>query len=167
MSTPKQHYQRRFLLDGLPAELKLSDRHLQITEFLPESDEFLIRRVRDTRSRSVNTCLEFTTVMEKSGIVALNVGTEEVDNSTVETRIGVNDYVEIRFNRYQSETRDVKMFVDVFLGNLNRGVITATIMSESAVELLDVNFANSVELAPYYNYRLIIENKAGIRGEKR
>lgn len=167
MSTLKQHFQRRFLLEFLPTGLKLSDPHLQITEYLPESDEFLIRRIRDTKLRSVNSCLEFTTLTEKSGIANLNVRTEEVDNATVETRIGVNKSIELRFNRYRLETGGFTIFVDVFLGTLNAGIITATAIGESAGELQDVSIAKSVELAPYYNYQLILENKAGIKGEKR
>jgi hypothetical protein len=167
MSTLKQHFQRRFLLDVLPADLKLSDPHLQITEYLPEFDEFLIRRIRDTKLRLVKTFLEFITPSEQSGTELLTVRTEEVENSTAESRIGSNDSIELRFNRYQSKTGDVTIFVDVFLGTLNGGVITATLTSENAGQLRDVTIEKCVELAPYYNYRLIVESKAGIRGEKR
>jgi hypothetical protein len=168
MSTLKQHFQRRFLLDVLPADLKLSDPHLQITEYLPESDEFLIRRIRDTKLRLAQ---HLSRVCGPNGGVRhreiLNVRSEEVNSSTVESRIGSNDSIELRFNRYQSKTGDVTIFVDVFLGTLNGGVITATLTSENAGQLRDVTIEKWVELAPYYNYRLIVESKAGIRGEKR
>jgi CYTH domain-containing protein len=125
--------ERRYLLQGLPPGLKLSDPHTQITDNYVTGTRLRLRKVRDPRTN------EWTLKLTQKHAPA-----PPDFSRTLITNIYLNQYEyevlsvfegnELRKNRYPFEHEGRAYSVDVFLGDL-RGLILAETDFETDAEM--------------------------------
>ena len=127
--------ERRYLLQGLPPGLKLSDPHTQITDNYVTGTRLRLRKVRDPRTNEWT--LELT---QKHAPDAPDFSRTLVTNiylSPYEYEVlSVFEGNEVRKNRYPYEHEGRKFSVDVFLGALH-GLVLAETEFDTDEELRD------------------------------
>ncbi|MBV9927642.1 MAG: hypothetical protein JOZ96_21670 [Acidobacteria bacterium] len=136
--------ERRYLLQGLPPGLKLSDPHAQITDNYVTGTRLRLRKVRDPRTNEWTLKLtqkQAPDAPDFSRTLITNIYLSPYEYEV----LSVFEGNELRKNRYPYEHEGRLYAVDVFLGPL-RGLVLAETDFETDAEMDDFprpSFAHS------------------------
>lgn len=135
-TTYKIQFERTFLLQDLPENLKRSDAHLQVIEDFIENTQICLRTIRMPLTKEKTWILEQKFPVNENDLSVwkvLNVYLDEAEYQVFEQleKMGIN---EIRFNRYFYEYKNKQIEIDVFLGKELSGLILAGVLFESPEE---------------------------------
>jgi CYTH domain-containing protein len=115
--------ERRYLLDGLPPGLKLSESHTQITDNYLTGTRLRLRKVRDPRTNEWTLKLTQKHAPEPPDFARTLITNMYLSPYEYEV-LSVFEGNELRKNRYRYEHEGRLFSVDVFLGSL-RGLVLA------------------------------------------
>lgn len=167
----KIQFERTFLLEKLPENVKPSDEHLQFFDNFIENTRICLRTIRAPHTKEWTWILEQKFPVNENDLSVWNVSQiylNEAEHQAFELfegrQVKMNERIEtneLRFNRYFYDYQGKQIEIDVYLGKEIWGLIIGRISFESLEEMKAFEMPEFAVIEATQNKFFVGENLIG------